>query len=160
MQSLIGGQQTVAPNEQVAVGGDASHGIGLAACDLPLLQFLEVIGQVHALDVLLLVGGIVEFHPVVLLSVLIDVDAVGSTHLVDAHGMDASLLAFGSCHGSIAGGEVDSTRGKADFGLSAIVGSCAGGQFAPELCIPIEVARRARCVVHFDADDVRTAVEE
>ena len=57
------------------------HDIGY----LILLGFIQVVGDIHTLHVDGLIGGVVQLHPVVVLEVFVDVDAVGGAHLVDAY---------------------------------------------------------------------------
>ena len=86
------GDELVAPDDKVSVGWDDGSGLAVALGNLILSRFLRIITQVHALYVDGLVGGVVEFHPVVAFEVIVDVDAVCGAHLIDAHGGDSLFL--------------------------------------------------------------------
>ena len=69
--------------------GDDGLRLRLTFADLIFLGLLQVVAQVHPFHVDRTVGGVVEFHPVVMLPVVVDKDAIGGTHFIDAHRCEA-----------------------------------------------------------------------
>ena len=81
--------QFVAPDDQVSVGRDDGLCLCLALGNLVFLRIGLVVTQEHAFHIDRLAGGVIEFHPVVALEVVVDIDTVGSAYLVDAYRGDA-----------------------------------------------------------------------
>ena len=105
------GIELVAPDDEVAVRGyDVRDSIGLL--NLILLRLIQIIAQVHAFDIDIETGSIVEFYPIVALEKVIDKDSVSSAHLVDADGRDALLGQFALGERGEGGGEVDGALGQ------------------------------------------------
>ena len=142
MQGLTGGLEFVAPDDQSSVRRDACEGCGLFLRNLVFLHLLQVVGEEHSLDILLIVGSVVEFHPVVLLAIFVDVDGVGSADLVDADRMHIGVLALSGCHLAVSSHEVHSTVGQTDLGISGDVIAFVFTELAEERCVEVDVAGR------------------
>ena len=102
----------VAPDEQVAVGGDARGGLGSGSGDLVFLRLCGVIAEIPALEVDGVPRGVVEFQPVAALEVVVLVDIVGRHDLVDAHFGDALAASFAAGHAPEAGLDVEIRAGR------------------------------------------------
>ena len=108
VQTLVGGGAlVVTPDDEMTMGRDDGVGLGVALGDLIFRKFLEVVGEIHALDIDGFLGGVVEFHPVALLTIFVDICIVGAAHLVDTHGMDALSCHLAISKGLEGGNEVD-----------------------------------------------------
>ena len=78
----------------MSVGRDDGLCTSLTFGNLVFLGLFFVIAQEHTLHINRLVGGVIKLHPVVTFEVIVDIDAVGSTHLVDSYGCDAFSCLF------------------------------------------------------------------
>ena len=124
MQSVVGGGAlVVAPDDEEAVGGYHSLSLGVALGNLVLRGLLYVVRQVHAFDVDFLVSSVIEFHPVALLAILVDVAVVRAADLVDADGGKTLCLGFAVAEAVEGGRQLDGACGQADFGVGALHGS-------------------------------------
>ena len=155
MQSVVGsGTLVVAPDNKEAVGGNLGVRPGVALGNLVLHWLLNVIRQVHSLDVDFLVRRVVQLNPVALLAVLVYVAVVRTADLVDADGGDAlcACLAVGE---AVEGGrQLDGARWQADFLVGALYGSrcvdprlerTAGGSLCTECDGSKEMAVEPTC---------------
>ena len=158
---LRDGIEFVAPDDEIAVGGDDSLCQCLAFADLILLRLCQVIAQVHAFHIDGTVGGVVEFHPVVVFPVVVDKDAIGGTHFVDADRREplCDFLLVGEWgeaghkrQGIVSGQVHHSLRGDDSLGGGAYRGE--------EFRCPVLVAGCVFVVVDFDGNDVAAALEQ
>ena len=79
--------------------GDDGLRFGITFGNLVFRGFIEVIGQVHAFHVNILIGRVIELQPVALLAVFVDITVVGTAHLVDTDGGDSLRLLVGVAEG-------------------------------------------------------------
>ena len=79
---LCDGIHLVSPYDAVSVSGDDS--VQYAACgNLVFHRVVLVVTDIKSCHVEVGVGGVVDLKPVVVLETVVDVHAVGSTHLID-----------------------------------------------------------------------------
>ena len=125
------------------------------------LDLLQIVGEEHPLNILFCIGGVVELHPVVLLTIFVDVDGVSRADFVDTDGMQVGILALGVGHLAIGGHEIHGAIGQVDFCIGGeIVIAIAFTEVSEERCIEVDVARRGGALVYLHADKVRTFLEE
>ena len=96
---------------------DGRHAVGLL--NLILVGFLHVVAEIHAFNVDIGIGGVVEFNPVVTLEEVVDEDAVGSAYLVDSDGSDAILAEFLFGEWGEGGDECVTAFGQGDLSFGA-----------------------------------------
>ena len=174
MQATVGGLALgVAPDDQMAVGGNDGLSLCVALGYQVFLGLLRIVAQIHALHVDGGVGGVVEFQPVALLVIVVDEGVVFAAHLVDAHGGDALGLALLVCQRLKVGRPAHGAcRRQAHLRLRShdgtlavgpVLETVAGGRHGLERngCkeIAVEIAQRHLLAVDVESGGVGIAVE-
>ena len=127
----------VAPDDEVAVGRDGGRSLAVALADLVFLRILRLIAEVHTFDVDGLVGGVVELYPVLALEVVVDVDAVVGTYLVDTDRGDALGVLLAVAELGERGGKGDAASRQADgaFGGEQVAALLPAGKTVAGRCL-------------------------
>ena len=98
------------------MGRNDGRCLAVALGDLVLLGLLMIVAEVHALDIDGRRGGVVKLHPVVALVVVIHVDAIVGTDLIDADRRDALSGELGIGKFGEGSGEADGSVARHDDG--------------------------------------------
>ena len=152
---------TVAPDGKRAVS--RNHGIyALRGDDAVFLRIMDVVAQVHPCHIDVVVGCVVEFHPVVPLPVFADVDVVSCRHLVDANGCSSGLVTRSLLADSLVLGLylIDSRLlcvAQAEGFLVAQEGVLHPRQ--REVAVPEDVRRSKRYIVYLHGNHVLALVQ-
>ena len=154
-----------APDQLVAMSGNDGGGLrmhgGIALGgrrDLPLGRIISAVGDAEAGQIDVLVGGVVELYPVILLKEVVDVNAVAGTHLIDDDGRCGQALFFLFFVGQRLPNGLQVVVARS-FELHFRIGvhnlsTASAAVVLLERSVEIDVRRRATLVVHLDGNHV------
>ena len=127
--------------------------------DLPLGRIISAVGNAEAGQIDVLVGGVVELNPVVLLKEVVDVNAVAGTHLVDDDGRCGQALFFLFFVGQRLPNGLQVVVARSfelhfRIGVHNLSSTASTAVVLLERSVEIDVRRRATLVVHLDGNHV------